>query len=67
MANDILRHSLRQINASLHIHDELVVEVPEAEAEQAKAHIEKVMCEPPSWATGLPLAVEAKVMQRYGK
>lgn len=67
VANDILRHSLRQINASLHIHDELVVEVPEAEAEQAKAHIEKVMCEPPSWATGLPLAVEAKVMQRYGK
>lgn len=67
VANDILRHSLRQINASLHIHDELVVEVPEAEAEQAKAHIEKVMCEPPSWATGLPLAVEVKVMRRYGK
>ena len=67
VANDILRHSLRQINVNLHIHDELVVEVPEAEAEQAKAHIEKVMCEPPSWATGLPLAVEVKVMRRYGK
>lgn len=67
VANDILRHSLRQINVNLHIHDELVIEVPEAEAEQAKANIEKVMCAPPPWATGLPLAVEAKVMQRYGK
>ena len=62
VANDILRHSLRQINnVVLHIHDEIVVEVPEA------VDLEKVMCEPPSWATGLPLAVEVKVMRRYGK
>ena len=62
VANDILRHSLRQINnVVLHIHDEIVVEVPEA------VDLEKVMCEPPPWATGLPLAVEAKVMRRYGK
>lgn len=67
VANDILRHSLRQINVSLHIHDELVVEVPESEAAATKAKLEKVMCEPPPWATGLPLAVEAKVMHRYGK
>jgi hypothetical protein len=26
-----------------------------------------VMCTPPAWAQGLPLAVEAGVMQRYGK
>jgi hypothetical protein len=37
------------------------------EAEVAKAEIERIMCEPPAWAEGLPLAVEAKIMTRYGK
>jgi DNA polymerase len=67
-AADLLRHALRQIEGVvLHVHDEVVAEVPEAEAEVAKAEIERIMCEPPTWAEGLPLAVEAKIMKRYGK
>ena len=32
-----------------------------------KADMERVMTTPPVWADGLPLAVEASAMERYGK
>ena len=65
-ANDILRYSLRQIDdVVLHVHDEIVVETDKPEA--VKQEIERIMCSPPAWAGGLPLAVEAKIMTRYGK
>ena len=65
-AADILRAALRKLpDTVLHIHDEIVQEVPAARADpQALA---KVMTTPPAWADGLPLACEAKVMTRYGK
>ena len=67
-ANDLLRHALRQVDMCvLHIHDEIVLEVPEANAQQAGEHLARVMTTPPAWAEGLPLAVEWKVMRRYGK
>ena len=67
-ANDLLRHSLRQIDdVVLHVHDECVIECAEGDAPCVKAEVERIMCAPPHWAKGLPLAVEAKVMQRYGK
>lgn len=66
VANDILRESLRQVdNVVLHVHDELVVETDQPEA--VTLELDKIMCTPPAWATGLPLAVEIKTMQRYGK
>ena len=67
-ANDILRHSLRQLdNIVLHVHDEIVIECPASDADAVKIEMERVMCTPPAWATGLPLAVEIKTHQRYGK
>lgn len=67
-ANDILRHSLRNISGCvLHVHDEIVIECSAEEAESKKAALEAVMVSAPDWAVGLPLAVEAKVMSRYGK
>jgi DNA polymerase I-like protein with 3'-5' exonuclease and polymerase domains len=67
-ANDILRHSLRQLeDVVLHIHDEIVVECPEAMGEATVARLREVMCTPPAWAAGLPLGVEIKVQTRYGK
>jgi len=44
-----------------------VLEVPEADAERCLAWMREVMTTPPDWAEGLPLAVGAKVMERYGK
>lgn len=65
-AHDLLRHALRQCEgAVVHVHDEIVIET--AEPEKAKAELERIMVTPPDWAVGLPLAVEAKVMARYGK
>lgn len=65
-AHDILRAALRQVpDVVLHVHDEIVVET--AEPDRAKVELERIMTTPPAWATGLPLAVEAKVMKVYGK
>jgi len=68
VANDLLRSALRRLdNVVLHIHDEIVLEVPEDEAEAAAARLVQIMCEPPPWASGLPLNAEVAVMERYGK
>ena len=67
-ANDVLRASLRQLDGVvLHVHDEIVLEVPENDAESATARLHEVMCAPPVWANGLPLEAEVNVMKRYGK
>ena len=65
-AHDILRHSLRQLDGVvLHVHDEIVVECPATEAEAVGAAMHRVMCEPPAWAVGLPLAAEGVTTTRY--
>lgn len=69
-ANDLLRHALRQLDAEgfdvvLHVHDEIIVET--ADADTAVEALQRIMCTPPAWAAGLPLAAEASVMTRYGK
>ena len=65
-AHDILRHSLRQIDGVvLHVHDEIVVECPADQAESVSAAMHRVMCEPPAWAEGLPLAAEGVTTTRY--
>ena len=65
-AHDVLRHSLRQLDdVVLHVHDEIVVECPESDAESTAAHINKIMCTPPAWAAGLPLAAEGVTTKRY--
>jgi DNA polymerase len=66
-ANDVLRATLRQVDAVLHVHDEVVLEVPEADADATVARLHKVMCAAPGWAEGLPLDAEISVMRRYGK
>ena len=72
VANDLLRHALRRLEEEgldcvLHVHDEVVLEVPEQDAEAATARLVQVMCQPPAWAAGLPLNAEVAVMARYGK
>jgi DNA polymerase len=69
-ANDLLRYSLRELDAEgfepvLHVHDEIVVETndPDLTVEAMK----RIMCSTPTWAEGLPLGIEAHTMRRYGK
>jgi DNA polymerase len=70
VANDLLRHSLRMCEEAglatvLHCHDEIMTEssTPEVDVEVIK----RIMCTPPEWAMGLPLAIDINVMSRYGK
>ena len=69
-ANDLLRYSLRMLDAEgfepvLHVHDEIVVETndPDLTVEAMK----RIMCSTPTWAEGLPLGIEVHTMRRYGK
>jgi DNA polymerase bacteriophage-type len=65
VANDLLRHSLRQLDdVVLHVHDEIVVETADPEAAE---NLKRVMCTAPAWADGLPLNAEVETMKRYGK
>jgi DNA polymerase len=62
VANDVLRHALRQLdNVVLHVHDEIVLEDGDPDL------LARVMCTSPPWAAGLPLKAEVKQMFRYGK
>jgi len=64
VANDLLRHSLRQVeDVVMTVHDELIVETASPDVDALR----QVMCTPPAWASGLPLNVDIKVMSRYGK
>ena len=64
VANDLLRHSLRQLDdVVLHVHDEIVIETATPDPEALRL----IMCTPPDWAKGLPLDAEVSIMERYGK
>jgi DNA polymerase len=65
VANDLLRHALRQLDdVVLHVHDEIVLETANPNAAE---ELKRVMCTAPAWADGLPLNAEVEVMARYGK
>ena len=64
VANDLLRHSLRQLeDVVLHVHDEIVIETATPDPDALRS----IMCIPPNWAKGLPLDAEVSIMERYGK
>jgi DNA polymerase len=70
-AHDLLRDALRRcerenLNVVLHVHDEIVLE--SSSPDEDKIKLELIMTTPPSWAEGLPLEAEVKIMgSRYGK
>jgi len=76
VAADILRATVTRIetNPALSVmpirmttHDEIVVEVDEARAEEAKAILRREMLTVPDWAAGLPLQSEESVRAYYTK
>lgn len=72
IANDLLRWTLLRLEEEgldvvLHVHDEVVLEVPEQDAQSAADRLVGIMCKTPAWAYGLPLNAEVSTMTRYGK
>jgi len=51
----------------LHVHDEIIIEVPEGKAEAAREAMQQIMRAPPDWAKDFPLYADCKPMKRYGK
>jgi hypothetical protein len=75
-AADILRQTVTRIENNpalafmpirLHTHDEIVVEVDEARADEARAALRREMLKLPDWASGLPLQSEESVCAYYTK
>jgi DNA polymerase I-like protein with 3'-5' exonuclease and polymerase domains len=72
MARDILCHMMLElekvgINVILHIHDEIVAECDEADAEEVLKTMNRIMSTPPEWCSDLPLAAEGYIGQFYKK
>ncbi|MBI3861143.1 MAG: hypothetical protein HY290_04530 [Planctomycetia bacterium] len=51
----------------LHVHDEIVIEVPADQAESALRQLLTIMSTPPAWAAGFPIEVEGFGSERYFK
>jgi DNA polymerase len=76
VAADILRQTVTRIESNpdlafmpikMTTHDEVVCEVAEARAEEAKAILRREMLTLPDWAPGLPLQSEESVCPWYSK
>jgi len=51
----------------LHVHDEVVVEVEEENAEEIKNEIQKIMMTGPEWMKDVPLSSDAIISKEYTK
>lgn len=72
LARDCFAHCMNKINSAgfrivLHVHDEVVVEVREDCAEEAKSAIKQLMSQGPAWMDDVPLEAEAFITKEYCK
>jgi DNA polymerase len=67
MADCMLRLEARGIPVVLHVHDEIVSEVPADRGEETREAMQAVMNSVPVWAAGFPLTAKCVTMDRYGK
>ena len=71
VACDLLCEALLKLDAAgykavLHVHDEVIADVPDR-PEFSVSQMEALMCSPPAWATGIPLAAAGFESYRYKK
>lgn len=72
IARDILSESLLRLDKEgfkirFHVHDEVIVEVSQDEAESALERVIELMCTPPEWGRDLPLNAEGFISDYYMK
>lgn len=67
LAESLVKCERASLPVVLHVHDEIVIEVPEAVAEQSLRQLLQIMSTPPEWAPDFPVEVEGFVADRYYK
>lgn len=67
LATDIMRVQEKGYNIVMHVHDEMIVEVPEDDAENAFRRISESMSTPIPWAPDLPLRGDGYMTKHYKK
>jgi DNA polymerase len=67
LADAVLRLEANDLNVILHVHDEVILEVDAAEAEECFGKAVKIMSTAPEWLPKIPLAVEGHILDRYEK
>jgi DNA polymerase len=67
MADAMVTLHQRRVPLIATVHDELIAEVPETEAEDTYAVMKRVMCATPVWAPGLPMSADGFIARRYQK
>ena len=70
VARCIISEQLVKISAkhkvALTVHDSILCVVKDADVSEARAYVERIMCQSPSWAKTLPLHCESGVGKNYG-
>jgi DNA polymerase len=69
---DLLFESMEELEHGkvpvvLSVHDQIVAEVPQEDAEWAKEYVQETMEYVPDWARGFPFKAEPKIALRFGK
>lgn len=67
LANAIVQCEREGWPVVLHVHDEIVLEVPADQADEALKRLVVIMSTPPEWAQGFPIQVEGYVADLYRK
>jgi DNA polymerase len=72
-ARDLFAQHLLEIRRSgigrvvFHVHDEVIVEVPREQAEEAEQSILEIMRTTPDWLSGCPVDAETGIFTHYTK
>lgn len=72
IARDLLADAMLRVDETgdeitFSVHDEQNAEVPEDQAEEARASMEEIMKTPPEWGRGIPMNAKPRILNRYGK
>jgi len=67
LAHALVMFKLKDTPVVLHVHDEIVLEVPDELVEMQLRAACEIMSQPPAWGSGFPLVVEGYSCKRYVK